>query len=179
MNANFNDHRSGIVPGKLIIGLQDRIYTRYLDQIVGLLAPAIVAGNFADSDAVRNCSVVLARVLERVEAHPTDYVFSGAESSKHLAGLPKVWARVAECAKIDGVSLHGLRHWFASAAAEMNFSELTIAGLLGHAVKGVTARYATAPDSALLAAADRVALRISDALDGKEGAVVVSISSSG
>jgi len=30
-----------------------------------------------------------------------------------------------------------------------------------------------APDSALLAAADRVALRISGALDGKEGATVI------
>jgi hypothetical protein len=54
---------------------------------------------------------------------------------------------------------------FASAVAEMNFSKLTIAGLLGHRVKGVTARYVTAPDSALLAAADRVALRILETLD--------------
>jgi hypothetical protein len=61
----------------------------------------------------------------------------------------------------------------------MNFSELTIAGLLGHSVKGVTARYATAPDSALLAAADRVALRISEVLDGKKGATVVSIGAVG
>jgi hypothetical protein len=61
----------------------------------------------------------------------------------------------------------------------MNFSELTIAGLLGHSVKGVTARYATAPDSALLVAADRVALRISDALDGKQSAAVISISAAG
>jgi integrase len=110
---------------------------------------------------------------------PTDYVFAGAEAGKHLVGLPKVWARVAKCAEIDDVSLHGLRHWFASAAAEMNFSELTIAGLLGHSVKGVTARYATAPDSALLVAADRVALRISDALDGKQSAAVISISAAG
>ena len=74
------------------------------------------------------------------------------------------------------MSLHGLRHWFASAATEMNFSELTIAGLLGHRVKGVTARYATAPDSALLAAADRVALRIAEALDGHEaGAAIIRI----
>ena len=63
----------------------------------------------------------------------------------------------------------------ASAATEMNYSELTIAGLLGHAVKGVTARYATVPDSALLAAADRVALRILQVLDGEAADNVVSI----
>jgi integrase len=117
--------------------------------------------------------------FEPKDAKPTYYVFAGAEAGKHLVGLPKVWARVSKCAALDGVSLHGLRHWFASAAAEMNFSELTIAGLLGHSVKGVTARYATAPDSALLAAADRVALRISEVLDGKKGATVVSIGAVG
>ena len=42
--------------------------------------------------------------------------------------------------------------------------ELTIAGMLGHRVKGITARYATAPDSALLAAADRVSARLAAAL---------------
>ena len=34
---------------------------------------------------------------------------------------------------------------------------LTIAGLLGHSVPGVTARYAHMPDLALVGAADRVA----------------------
>ena len=53
-----------------------------------------------------------------------------------------------------------LRHSFAAAAAEMGFSELTIAGLLGHSVPGITARYAHVPDSALVTAADRVAARI-------------------
>ena len=35
-----------------------------------------------------------------------------------------------------------LRHSFAATAAEMGYSELTIAGLLGHSVPGITARYA-------------------------------------
>jgi integrase len=113
--------------------------------------------------------------FEPENAKPTDYVFPGADAGKHLIGLPKIWARVAKSAELSGVSLHGLRHWFASAAAEMNFSELTIAGLLGHRVKGVTARYATAPDSALLAAADRVSLRLSEALDGIKGAKVINL----
>jgi integrase len=91
-------------------------------------------------------------------------------------GLPKVWQRIAARAEIRGVSIHGLRHWFASAAAEMNFSELTIAGLLGHHVRGVTARYATTPDSALLAAADRVSARLYEALDDKPAATASVIS---
>ena len=103
------------------------------------------------------------------------YVFPGTSKTGYFVGLPKVWGRVAKRAGLSGISIHGLRHWFASAATEMNYSELTIAGLLGQSVKGVTARYATAPDSALLTAADRVALRISQVMDGEIADNVVSI----
>jgi hypothetical protein len=58
---------------------------------------------------------------------------------------------------------------------EMGFSELTIAGLLGHSVPGVTARYAHIPDRALLAAADQVSARIAAALDSKAGAKVIEV----
>jgi hypothetical protein len=49
----------------------------------------------------------------------------------------------------------------------MGYSELTIAGLLGHSVSGVTARYAHVPDAALLAAADKIAERLAQTLDGE------------
>ncbi|BBK44337.1 hypothetical protein STVA_43570 [Allostella vacuolata] len=56
------------------------------------------------------------------------------------------------------------------------FSELTIAGLLGHTVPGVTARYARVPDGALVIAADRVSARIAAALAGeKEAAKVIEL----
>jgi integrase len=78
------------------------------------------------------------------------------------------------CAKagLEGVTVHVLRHTFAATAAGMGFSELTIAGLLGHSVPGVTARYAHVPDSALVAAADRVSARIATAIDGKTEQVI-------
>jgi site-specific recombinase XerD len=82
-------------------------------------------------------------------------------------------ARLCAQANLDGVTTHVLRHSFAAAAAEMGFSELTIAGMLGHTVSGVTARYAHVPDSALVAAADRVSMRIAAALDGSEHQAVV------
>lgn len=93
-----------------------------------------------------------------------DYVFPGASKAGHFVGLPKSWARIAAAAEIDDVSIHGLRHWFASAAAEMNYSDLVIGGLLGHAKRGITGRYANAPDSALVAAADAVSARIAAAI---------------
>jgi hypothetical protein len=50
-------------------------------------------------------------------------------------------------ARLSGVTVHVLRHSFAAAAAEMGFSELTIAGLLGHSVPGVNCVLRTYPRS--------------------------------
>ena len=106
----------------------------------------------------------------------TPWVLPAERGEGHFVGLPRVLARISEKAGLSGVTPHVLRHSFAAAAAEMGFSELTIAGLLGHSVSGVTARYAHVPDSALVAAADRVSARIADALDeAPVGAVVVSL----
>ena len=93
----------------------------------------------------------------------------------HFIGLPRVLARACRRASLAAVTVHVLRHSFAATAAEMGFSELTIAGLLGHSVPGATARYAHVPDRALLAAADQVAGRIAAALDCEAGAEVIEL----
>lgn len=115
--------------------------------------------------------------FQPVNSAKSGYVFPGEGQAGHYVALPKKWNRVAARAEIEGVSIHGLRHWFASAAAEMNYSDLVIGAMLGHAKRGVTGRYANTPDSALCAAADRVSQRLSEALDGRAGATVVSIAS--
>ena len=96
------------------------------------------------------------------------WTFPADRGDSHFVGLPKALDRLCAGAELEGVTVHVLRHTFAAVAAEMGFSELTIAGLLGHSVPGVTARYAHIPDSALSAAADRVSARITAALDGKQ-----------
>lgn len=103
------------------------------------------------------------------------FVFPAARGEGHFVGLPRVLARTCRRASLSGVTVHVLRHSFAAAAAEMGFSELTIAGLLGHSVPGVTARYAHIPDRALLAAADQVSARIAAALDSKADAKVIEL----
>jgi integrase len=100
------------------------------------------------------------------------WVFAADRGDGHFIGLPRVLARLCARAGLDNVTVHTLRHTFASTAAELGFSELTIAGLLGHSVPSVTARYAHVPDRALLAAADSVSARIASALDGHEAEVV-------
>ena len=102
------------------------------------------------------------------QGKPTDYIFPGDGKSGFFVGLRKVWRRVSKRAGLEEVSIHGLRHWFASAATELGYSDLIIGALLGHAARGITGRYATAPDPALLDAADRISLRLLGALDGAE-----------
>jgi integrase len=82
-----------------------------------------------------------------------------------FAGLPRALGRALDTAKIEGVSVHTLRHTYASFAAELGFSELTIAGLLGPASRGVTQRYIHI-DEALVMAAKITAERIAALLDG-------------
>jgi integrase len=115
------------------------------------------------------------RLIE-AQAAKSPWVFPAAKGKGHFVGLPKALERLCAKARLEGVTVHVLRHSFAATAAEMGFSELTIAGLLGHSVPGVTARYAHVPDTALVAAADRVSARIAMALDGGGEAEVVPFS---
>lgn len=103
-------------------------------------------------------------------AKETDYIFPGNGKGKtgHLVGAPKIWNRIAERAEVKRVSIHGLRHWFSSAGAELGFSDIIIGAIIGHAKKGTTGIYATAPDSALILAADRISQYLADALDGRQ-----------
>ena len=94
------------------------------------------------------------------------WAFPAQRGDGHFIGLPRVLERVCSRAALDGVTVHVLRHSFAATAAEMGFSELSIAGLLGHTVASVTGRYAHVPDRALVSAADAVAARVAAALDG-------------
>lgn len=118
-------------------------------------------------------AVKLLDSLPRRDGSP--WVFPGDRGDGHYVGLPKALERVCARAELEGVTVHVLRHSFAAAAAEMGFSELTIAGLLGHTVASVTGRYAHVPDRALVSAADAVSARIAAALDGRGEAEVVDI----
>jgi integrase len=134
---------------------------------------------FEDTKSGPQLRPVGTAAVRLIEAQPVregcPWVFPATHGNGHFVGLPKVLDRLCTTAGLEGVTLHVLRHTFAAMAAEMGFSELTIAGLLGHSVPGVTARYAHVPDSALVAAADRVAIRIAAALDGNAEAEVVPL----
>ena len=91
------------------------------------------------------------------------YVFPSETGDGHFVGVVRVLQRLCQAAKLEDVTPHVLRHTFASVAGDLGFSELTIAGLLGHTGRGVTQRYVHL-DKALLLAADKVAEDIGQAL---------------
>lgn len=92
------------------------------------------------------------------------FVFPADWGHGHFVGVVCVLNRVCAKAKLRDVTPHLLRHAFASVAGDLGFSELTIAGLLGHSARGVTQSYVHL-DSALVVAADRVSVRIAELLD--------------
>jgi integrase len=94
------------------------------------------------------------------------YVFPADWGDGHFIGVVRILDRVCTRAGLDAVTPHVLRHTFASIAAELDFSELTIAGLLGHASRGVTQRYIHL-DKALVLAANRVAAEMEGLLSPK------------
>jgi integrase len=91
---------------------------------------------------------------------------------RFFTGLPKAWRRVIKEAGLDHLTPHGLRHAYASMAADLGYAEPTIAALLGHATHTMTGRYIHHVDQALIAAADAVSARVFGALSGAEGKLI-------
>jgi integrase len=64
------------------------------------------------------------------------------------------------------VTAHVMRHSFASVAADLGYSEITIGALIGHKAASMTSRYVHHADEVLLAAADAVARFIESKISG-------------
>ena len=85
------------------------------------------------------------------------------------------WLRIVKLGGLTvDVTPHVLRHSFASLAADLGYSEPTIAALVGHAGRSTTSRYVHAADAVLLSAADAVADRTAELMGyGRHSASVV------
>jgi integrase len=112
----------------------------------------------------------LLRSLPRQDG--VEWVFPRADSRAN-ADLKKRIAALFDAAGLSDARSHDLRRTFASVAADLGYSDATIAELLGHARRGVTERhYVRRSDPVLLAAADRVSSHIATILDGRDAEVV-------
>ena len=68
-----------------------------------------------------------------------------------------------------------LRHSFASLAADLGYSEPTIAAPIGHKGQTITSRYVHAADAVLLAAADTVADKTLELMGDTKPAVAANV----
>ena len=135
--------------------------------------------HFPTTKSGRQVRAIGAAAVRLMEAQPEQdgnpFMFPSDVSGGHFVGLVRVLGRLCATAKLEGVTPHVLRHSFASVAGDLGFSELTIAGLLGHAGRGVTQRYIHL-DRALVLAADRVSEEIEAALDNRPSRSAAAIS---
>ena len=106
-----------------------------------------------------------------------DLVFPASRGLGIMSGFPSLFARIVRAGKLPAdVTPHVLRHSFASLANDLDFSEPTIAALIGHRGRSMTSRYVHAADAVLLAAADAVAQRIRELMgETNEKGVVVRL----
>jgi integrase len=102
-------------------------------------------------------------------SHTGELVFPPTRGKGTMTGFRKQWDRIAKLGSLPAdVTPHVLRHSFASLAADLGFSELTIAALVGHQGRNITSRYVHSADAVLLADADAIARRTTE-LMGEAG----------
>jgi integrase len=103
-------------------------------------------------------------------------VFPATRGDGRMSGFRKLWNRIAKLGNLSvDVTPHVLRHSFISFAADLGFSELTIAALVGHRGHSITSRYVHSADQVLLAAADAVAHDMAKLMDEAVPAEVVQL----
>jgi integrase len=94
-------------------------------------------------------------------------VLPGERRDLPYGGLKGVWRGLLQRAELSGVTLHTLRHSFASVAGDLGYAEATIGALLGHSSGTVTGRYTHVLDAVLSAAADQVATTVQGYMTGQ------------
>lgn len=154
-----------------------------LDEIEGLLKTevdpigmALRLGDSKTGKSIRPVGSAVIAVLKAAAANSTSkYVFpSITNDKKHHTGLT-CWLQKISAKKVPGITSQGLRHSFSSTAEDLGFSLPTIKALVGHSRSSVTEGYIHKIDSALLAAADRIAQHIDDTMTGRKTSKVVQL----
>jgi integrase len=154
-----------------------------LDEIEGLLKTevdpvgmALRLGKTKGGKSIRPVGSAVITVLKAASAKSNSkYVFPAiTANSKHHTGLTR-WLQKISAKEVPGITSHGLRHSFSSTAEDLGYTIPTIKALVGHARASVTEGYIHKIDSALVAAADRIARHIDAAMTGRKASTVVQL----
>jgi integrase len=127
--------------------------------------------------SIRPLSHAAGDVLRGLPRLSDNRVFPATRGDGPMVGFKKFWPKIAKLHELPrDITPHVLRHSFASLAADLGYSEPTIATLVGHQGHSVTSRYMHVADAPLLAAADAVANRTAELMgDAKPPADVVPL----
>ena len=106
----------------------------------------------------------------------SNWVFPSELCDGPIKEIRKFLAWLMKESGVSGVTPHVFRHSYATVAFELGYSELIIAGLLGHKLSSVTSRYAHRVDYVLADAADRVSETILHRLNANEDSSINSSS---
>jgi integrase len=125
--------------------------------------------------SIRPLSHAACDVLRSLPRLSADRVFPATRGDGPMVGFKKFWPKIAKLGDLPGdITPHVLRHSFASLAADLGYSEPTIAALVGHKGQTVTSRCVHSADAVLLAAADAVANRTTELMgEARSSAAVV------
>lgn len=104
--------------------------------------------------------------LPRIGAFVIAGESAGTKDEKPRADLNRPWRAVRKRAGIEDVRIHDLRHSFASVGAGAGLGLPIIGNLLGHAQPSTTQRYAHVAVDPARRAADIIAGKIADAMNG-------------
>ena len=131
---------------------------------VDLARRTAILGDTKTGRSMRPLSRAAYDVLKNMPRTAEDRVFPPTRGGpKTVLHFKKFWPRIAKLGALPSdITAHVLRHSFASLAADLGYSEPTIAALVGHKGHTITSRYVHSADAVLLAAADAVANRTSE-----------------
>lgn len=120
---------------------------------------------------LRPCGAIPLNHLKSICGPDQEWVFPSKFVNSPLVNVDPQLKIITKHAGLEGVTCHTLRHSFATVAGELDYSELTIGGLLGHGRRTVTGKYVHKVEAALISAADEVSSEIAKRM-GYEGPVV-------
>ncbi|WP_441253842.1 tyrosine-type recombinase/integrase [Bradyrhizobium sp. 613_E4_N2_2] len=111
-------------------------------------------------------AVAILDALPRVGAYVIAGESAGTKHEKPRADLKRPWDAVRKRAGIEDVRIHDLRHSFASVGAGSDLGLPIIGRLLGHTQASTTQRYAHIAVNPAKRAADLIAGKIAEAMNG-------------
>lgn len=138
-----------------------------------LPASAHKTGKRTGAKTIALPAAALAVINRQPEGKPADFIFAPAGGRGPLS-LTKPWQLVRKEAGLpDDLTLHCLRHSFATQLAAQGASAAQLMGALGHAQLGTTSRYLKTIDDARRQVVETYGAGIAAALnDGKSGEVL-------